>query len=988
MRSAPKLESNIGEMTDSEYFLKFTTVPGHKYPVSAKLAPGIFAACGAFPGQLKGFNPQFLFVAAGQNAGFLHTSHHPANYPRHAVGVNAFHYSQTATLQLKPGVAAVTFSPCVANAGIEHESPDPSGETRQKLRHCGTGFLMIRDILQCAYSQELVRCKTPHAAVDESVNPDIEVVYQVSTNITPEIEKRLIQEGFFCDKFENSFRALSYSEETPDNEFDQGADASRNAVVFSGGVSVENNNSEFMQLYTKNQVNIANVCQSWICRTMAKEEHIEKQRKFGNDVQLDDETQNDEVKKFMASMVAPWFPQMNGRKELRMFTPNLKETVGPTGQCADGGGMYHLAHGVLRSGFTVAECKLMTQTLLHEMRCSLSTDVTEMHHSEVKAALIDAFGGLDEHPVGTTEGDMMNMYVRHMESMLTYLVRVISNSITSNPRESNYAFDQAVLAEIVHESSSDNERLSEGNCLPTKQVAQRFVTITTENMATEASVLNSMIIGGEEVDSIDDPVNPNEVRHAVIIDDCESLALKALKPILSVVKIASDLGLGHVHGKTPKYDAMVALSNKKAAEVVRSDMWESWRLDLSKEERQLDVEILTLLQHYYEKKCIQLDLGLVTSGSASTGSAKLEQAGENKHTNTSMQQCFSLYGPRRRFRVPDLGKLGASQTIASSDGQVGGHCIGIARFNFGTNYLTKSIDKKQITTSVRRGHNQVHVVEGTAAMMDCKPSNASVKWRKGNGVVGSSVFDLQSCEVTYKGSSLGALKCISEDCMLTPGTRLQCNLTVNEKDPICKENPFASFYRYIVVMGNHFAMTSDGNPGVKVVSLVSHGIEEHRDSTSSSTAIKMMSSFDQVNRNIQNTQKNAVGVKRGGRKTESMMVPVCDMSTQIYKKHLENIRIVRNSLDPPCVTTEVYAYRLANSAVLKSMESVFPANETMTEYTTTSLYVPKDQISLEMLEQKIRQFNQKHEGAVMASPVSVGMETGCYFVAMRLQRDV
>ena len=201
------------------YWVEFNQVDTHIPIVVGKLASGIYSACNVSRNELKDFEPQINFISFGPNFAAMHTNLDPANYPETHIGMHVFSYNEPARVYLRHGAGAgVCFNPCVVGAGIENETKDPTGETRQKLRHCGTGFADIRKVLENAWDGKTLTVNFGNNALPESVRPDTVINYKVNSNITPQIAETLLKDVFFCLEYEKSAAAMKYQQDIASDE--------------------------------------------------------------------------------------------------------------------------------------------------------------------------------------------------------------------------------------------------------------------------------------------------------------------------------------------------------------------------------------------------------------------------------------------------------------------------------------------------------------------------------------------------------------------------------------------------------------------------------------------------------------------------------------------------------------------------------------------------------------------------------------------------
>jgi hypothetical protein len=921
------VDSKQSDHVDKSYYFKFEQVSSDVPVVIGRLAPGIFEACNANINDLKDFEPQVNFVSCGPNNAVMHTNLEVSKFPITTIGMNAVPYKKPIQIKVNFGTAAgFCFNPCVAGAGLENETPDPTGNTVQKLRHCGTGFVDVKTVLDKAWSGETLTVFVKNEALPETVAPKVEINYRVTSDITPEIAETLLKSGFFCLEFEKSAAAMKYQD--PD---DIPPGESANALT---------------KWYTDVQTQIGVSCAKWIQQTI-KDETI-----FSNGTK---QTQSDlfqlnAVKQSMSSLASP----------AMSATPFMRKTLCDK-DTDDPAGMYILAHNSLRCDIPESEWSNVIALHTHEILCRKSTGpVPDKYHKNIAKLTTQNQVSLD-----------------HAFRKLTFLVTKVQTSVAANPKLSSYSFDQAVLAEISNPGRDRGVEMvmnRDGTATVVKTSPQRYISATTENMATVASVLNSVTEDGTLIKK----------------DDCETLAAFSEKAVLAVRETVKELR-GCVNG-TDSYGIMLAKLNSGVGRIVASDIWVKSKLSkLSTESRKLLVQKAFVIDQSFLSGVYESDLGLVASGSAEVACSKMENPKtQNNHV--------VIAGKMNRFKFNmsnvhnPVHDLHNTKQIA---GSVGGHCVGVLRCTFGhshfVDYMQNIPDVDEIATKSKVKWEQIHgssviIQEGTSATASVPSCNGRVTVCKGNHVMGSNTFDLASREVTYTGPALMTQQLMAPILMFTPGSRLHMNLPVDPTEAHGPQNPFPGFYRSMVVMGSNFGMTSDGVPGIDITEMCAHGLHQKDVYTNNQFGVQMVNSFDAAI--LCNTgTNNTLGMDPSDKDTtiKSMLIPLIRDDDVNVIEHLKSIETWRKTMDPPRVNKIVHEHQLKNNVELDSLELTFP-HDSFDNYMVSGVYVPADEMSKEVLIEKIDSINQDHSGVVVSKPISVGnINNLAYYVGVRFE---
>jgi hypothetical protein len=983
--------------TAASHWIEFTRVSEKVPIVFGALAPGIFTACNARVCDLEGISPQHLFLSCGPDNAALHTSLDPKSYPRELIGMDVAHHDDPVRLHLTHGAGAgLVVNALVAGAGAENEEEDATGETRQKLRHCGTGYMDMKHLLDHIWASEEVCIQFKHAALPDVVSPLYTVRYKATTSITPGNAPALFTSGFFCTDFEASRTQLVMVENA------EGSDIQSDAVgrLAMTGEMKDTESTVFTRLYTQKQNDIAHACTDWINGVMTDEEKMivnegQNGRLPTNPTDL---MQKNEIKKYMCSLKAPWFPAMNGLPNIDMYTGMLANYIGPTRDSNDPSGAYKLVHAMHRSGIASRDWAVVADVMIHELVSKhCSGPVPDAEHLRIATVVSKHYN--NNVRKGHDSGAMHHKSMKHVFSQATFFMRMIATSTTASPNLSKYSYDQAVLAQIVQHPQY--QRVFIGQSGPTECVTepiqQKYICTMTENMATGSSVFNTFLDGCKELSSTHansvfptditdkDKTDTGSIFPMETLDDCETLANRMLSVINSVVSMSRTLGLDTLLDGKQSYATTMKKIETAKSKIVDSNVWDTWKLRLTKEARELVVDKLFWTHHCWVRGNFSMDLGLVVSGGGNTDSTKMQHQEAAEHTAGVMKTTASNHDTMKRFRfVPDKN-LKFKQVA----GDVGGHCIAVLQSNLDKSAVVEFLDKHATTQNasntdvqVRDPFHETIVCEGTSAAVGTKPCNGKVLMRLGDECALGSRCTLGSSEATVTGCMLDVQHVVNKRLMFTPGSRLQINLPVDESEKRSENNPFPSFYRSLVVLGNRFAMTSDGVPGVDIVQMCTHGIQPHKGKehgfkVSSSRGFRQVDSFKSV---VEKTPK------RRSENVSSMLVPLVDENSEDFIAYAKHVRVVRHTMDPPCVSGAVYRNRLANNNEIHGLDNEFPPSGDYAHYMPSSVYVPAREISLHDLTKKCVLFNSMHEGVCVGKPIWVGStnkQTGDLFVPIR-----
>jgi hypothetical protein len=281
----------------------------------------------------------------------------------------------------------------------------------------------------------------------------------------------------------------------------------------------------------------------------------------------------------------------------------------------------------------------------------------------------------------------------------------------------------------------------------------------------------------------------------------------------------------------------------------------------------------------------------------------------------------------------------------------------------------------------RLGYSKFDVCEGTASTASTPPCNARITSSTGTHKLGSSTFNLDSREVQFTGPGITVQRAVSEKLMFTPGSRLQVNLPVDPTQKHGPENPFPGFYRSIVIHGGDFAMTSDGVPGIDITEMCANGIHNSDQYKKCPIGVHMVNSFENIGCN------NATG-SPSDHKVYSMLVPLVKNDDPNVIEHRKNIKIWRKTMDPPCVSQQVYDHRMQNSVQIETLDVKFPDGHSFEHYMASGVYVPTNEISIELLTKQVNEFNRIHAGVQVAAPIRYGstnVEEGSFYCPIQFE---
>jgi hypothetical protein len=865
------IHHNNESMQHKGLWISFKQVTPDIPLVEGVISPDLCEACDAPAGSFKNFTPEITLFSMGEHQATMVTSLKPEWYKKEQLGLDVYHVSETAMLHLEEGAGgALVVNAMVVNAGIENETDGGASEDpRQKWRHCGTGFIDIKTLLKHVWTQTPVCINIKHAAIEQCA-PEVLVRFIVNSNIDEHMLPGLMSSGFFCNKFLESLEELQL-------KLPESADDPVNS---------------FTKWYVDTQTKLGETCSTWVRDVTKFEEQIEADQSNGISTTLSDEQQHNGVKKFMCEMLSPCMDKMV------MGTPFMKDYLKPRDTNNHVKGGYYTALSIKTSGVSEQSMQLGIENMIHEMICcSCDGEVTDAQHEKQLSMLSEHHGfskiNLDtvdipktfsvdmdnhEHSQAIKMAELVNLAEKQIRNEFVQIERTFVTTPTSNPNMTRYSFDQAVMGEIVDDGKQDKSLMSlemseDGTIQIHKNVQQKYMSSITENMATATSIASKVI---------DDGNGSVKFFHDGAIDDCETQGLTCAAMMDMKKQFIKDLQFDSMLKKAKSEKMSYDRLKTHLETIVQMHMhddkqWGKWKLlHLPLTSKRLMLYLVLTSHFVWGNNMINIDLGLVASGSGDVESARATQAKFPEHQFGGKMKRF-------RFKADDLDNL---KQIAG----VGGHCIGVLRSYWPCSHLVQYADRQAskkvmaFSNHQRKGHRTTHVIEGTSSAWGIQPGWVDFTQRnvEGTGDVsgiyeeikkkGAEVLEaakkkytevrgdpeknptpevpapevpapevpapetkaapkdtehpmtMNDSIVRVTAPCLIAQRHLAKKLQFTKGTRMKLLLPVDASVEHSENNPFPGFYRSIVILGGNIALNSNGVPGVDISTMCQHGI--------------------------------------------------------------------------------------------------------------------------------------------------------------------